>query len=160
KEADRKKVQGYTAEQWAKEQTRANMIQWKKNKIMRAETGAMLRVVRALLNMKMQYSPQELRKPFIIPRVDFAPDYSDPEVKRLVMEHGVRATTDLFNAAATTHHGPAPMTQVNQAMAGVNNAFAEQTYGGVVDVDQIDPTEATEVFDEGQGELEFGDDDV
>lgn len=87
-------------EDWAAAKTKANMIQWRKNKLMRAETGAMLRVVRALLSVKHQYSPAELKKPFAVPTVDFAPDYSDPEVRRAMAEAGIRATADLFGQSA------------------------------------------------------------
>lgn len=90
------KLDHLTPEQWAEARTRKNMIQWRKNKLMRAETGAMLRVVRALLSVKHQYSAAELKKPFAVPTVDFAPDYSDPEVRRAMAEAGIRATADLL----------------------------------------------------------------
>lgn len=89
-----------TPEEWAAAKTKKNMIQWRKNKLMRAETGAMLRVVRALLSVKHQYSAAELKKPFAVPTVDFAPDYSDPEVRKAMAEAGVRATADLFGQSA------------------------------------------------------------
>lgn len=98
-------------EEWAAAKTKANMIQWRKNKLMRAETGAMLRVVRALLGVKHQYSPKELQKPFAVPTVDFAPDYSDPEVRRAMAEAGVRATADLFGQFAV-HQLEAPQQQM------------------------------------------------
>ncbi len=97
---DKKQLKGMMAEDWAEEQTKSNLIQWRKNKLMRAETAAMLRVVRALLNLKMQYSPRELSKPFVVPRVDFSPDYTDPEVRSLLLQHGARAMGDLFGQAA------------------------------------------------------------
>lgn len=73
-----------------------NMIQWRKNKLMRAETGAMLRVIRAALGIKSQYTEDELKKPFIVPRIDFSPDYSDPEVRNALLQHGVEAMSNLF----------------------------------------------------------------
>ncbi|NPV72124.1 MAG: hypothetical protein HPY55_16075 [Firmicutes bacterium] len=82
---------------WVELQVRANLIQWRKNKLMRAETGAMLRVVRALLSLKHQYTIEELKKPFIVPRVDFSPDYRDPEVRKMVLEAGVKAASELFS---------------------------------------------------------------
>jgi hypothetical protein len=95
-----KQRNGLSPEEWAAQKTRANMIQWRKNKLMRAETGAMLRVVRALLSVKHQYSVSELKKPFAVPTVDFAPDYSDPEVRKAMAEAGIRATADLFGQSA------------------------------------------------------------
>lgn len=94
------KLDHLTPEEWAEAKTKKNMIQWRKNKLMRAETGAMLRVVRALLSVKHQYTPAELKKPFAVPTVDFAPDYSDPEVRKAMAEAGIRATADLFGQSA------------------------------------------------------------
>lgn len=94
-------LQGQTPEEYAEEKTRSNMIQWRKNKVMRAETGAMLRVIRALLSIKHQYSPQELKKPFAVPTVDFSPDYSDPEIRKMIAKEGVKATAELFGQSAT-----------------------------------------------------------
>lgn len=94
------KLNGLTQEQWAQAQTRSNMIQWRKNKAMRAETGAILRVVKALLGMRPQYSPAELRKPFVVPRVEFAPDIRDATVRQALLEHGMRATSELFGGSA------------------------------------------------------------
>lgn len=105
------KLDHLTPEQWAEARTRKNMIQWRKNKLMRAETGAMLRVVRALLSVKHQYSAAELKKPFAVPTVDFAPDYSDPEVRRAMAEAGIRATADLFGQS-TMQQIQAPQQQI------------------------------------------------
>jgi hypothetical protein len=71
------------------------LIQWRKTKLQRAETGAMLRVIRMALGIKSTYTAAELSKPFIVPRIDFSPDYSDPEVRRALIEHGVRAMEGL-----------------------------------------------------------------
>lgn len=100
KSLNKDKRDGLSPEEWAEQKTKANMIQWKKNKLMRAETGAMLRVVRALLSIKHQYSPQELQKPFAVPTVDFTPDYSDPEVKRMVAVQSLKSASDLFGQSA------------------------------------------------------------
>lgn len=99
-EKDKSKLNGMTPEDWAQAQTRANMVQWRKNKAMRAETGAMLRVIRAALGMKSQYTREELEKPFIVPRIDFNPDYSDPEVRHILLQNGAQAMSNLFGAVA------------------------------------------------------------
>jgi hypothetical protein len=101
--ADPKKrgyLKGLSPEEWAKKQTRSHMIQWRKNKMMRAETGAMLRVIRAALGMKSQYTKEELQKPFIVPRIDFSPDYSDPAVRQMLLQNGAAAMSNLFGQAA------------------------------------------------------------
>jgi hypothetical protein len=142
-ESDRKKLEGTTPEQWAAAQTKSAMIQWRKNKLMRAETGAMLRVVRALLSIKQQYSPAELTNPFAVPHVDFSPDYTDPEVRKMVMEHGLRATADLFGAAA------APQPQLTEAVPHQvfteeefdDNNFTGDSYEDGDDADHAHPTD-------------------
>jgi len=83
---------------------RANLIQWRKNKLMRAETGAMLRVIRAALGIKSQYTFAELQKPFVVPRIDFSPDYNDPSVRQALLQHGVATMNALFGGATP----PAP----------------------------------------------------
>ncbi len=85
---------------------RTNLIQWRKNKLHRAETGAILRVIRAALGIKSQYTPAELKKPFVVPRIDFSPDYSDPCVRQALIQHGVAAMGALFGTAA-----PLPASQ-------------------------------------------------
>ena len=119
KKLESKQRDGLSPEGWAEAKTKTNMIQWRKNKLMRAETGAMLRVIRALLSIKQQYSPAELKRPFAVPTVDFAPDYSDPEVRKAMAEAGIRATSDLFGQSA-----------VHQFQA------ARQLLGQPVDVDR------------------------
>ncbi len=120
--SDQKKqsyLKGMTVEQWAAAQTKANMIQWRKNKLMRAETGAMLRVIRAALGMKSQYTREELQKPFIVPRIDFSPDYSDPEVRQALIQNGVQAMASLFGQSA-----PAQALAPGQAFANSHPAIA------------------------------------
>lgn len=101
--ADPKKrnyLKGLSPEEWARKQTRSHMIQWRKNKMMRAETGAMLRVIRAALGMKSQYTKEELKKPFVVPRIDFSPDYSDPDVRQMLLQNGATAMAGLFGQSA------------------------------------------------------------
>ncbi len=126
---------GMTPEQWADMQTRTNMIQWKKNKLMRAETGAMLRVVRALLSIKHQYSPAELKKPFAVPTVDFTPDYSDPEVKRMIAAQSLKAASDLFGQGTVQQLNPGQIGQPADAGAFLKQQQGQPPYlGAPIDV--------------------------
>jgi len=72
----------------------------KKHKTKIAATGAKNRVVRALLGVKKTYTIAELKKPFVMPRVILQPDYSDPEVKKLMLAASIQSQTGVF--------GPAP----------------------------------------------------
>jgi hypothetical protein len=83
-------------ERFIRESVRANMIVWRENKNARAETGSRLRLIRTLLGIKSTFTPDELRKPFIVPRVDFVPDLTDPEQKRMAVLQGMKAQSELF----------------------------------------------------------------
>lgn len=78
----------------------ANMIQWRKNLVHRAETGAKLRVIRSLIGMKSTYTADELAKPFVMTTVDFAPDYRDQQVKQMMIRQGMQAMGSLYGAPA------------------------------------------------------------
>lgn len=87
------------------------MQQWRKTAVRRAESGAMLRAIRSALGMKMQFTAAELQKPFAVPRVEWAPDMSDPQVRQMVLAAGVHAMTGLFTQipAMTGGVGMGPM---------------------------------------------------
>ncbi len=158
-----------SAEAWAEAKTRTNMIQWRKNKLMRAETGAMLRVVRALLSIKQQYSPKELLKPFAVPTVDFAPDYSDPEVRRAIAEAGIKATSDLFGQSTTQQISSPQMGQPLDAdeieeghpqLEAATEVFGGEVIDGgeVVEAEIDDSAPAEEPpWEEGESEGQFDD---
>lgn len=110
KKAKEAKLNGMSPEEWAAAQTRSAMIQWRKNKAARAETGAMLRVIRAALALRSQYTISELKKPFVVPRIDFSPDYSDPEVRRAIIENGMPAMASLFGQSAPASSQPFEMS--------------------------------------------------
>jgi len=76
-----------------------NMTQLRKTAAEKAMTGAILRVVRALVGMKGQYTKTELAKPFVVSRVTFSPDYSDPEVRRAMLDQGMNAVSNMFGSA-------------------------------------------------------------
>lgn len=95
---DKAKLGNKTPEQWAKDKTAEDMLRERKFKLRKAETAAMERVIRMALCLKQKYSPAELKKPFAIPKIDFAPDYNDPEVKRALLQQGIRASNNLFGA--------------------------------------------------------------
>jgi hypothetical protein len=75
---------------------RRDVLQKRKHKAKLAETGAMTRVVRALLGLKSAYTAKELEKPFIVVRTVFQPDYSDPETKRQIAAASVLAVAGIF----------------------------------------------------------------
>lgn len=79
----------------------------KKHKTKLAATGARNRVIRALLGLKKTYSPAELAKPFVMPRVILQPDYSDPEVKKLMLQASIQSITGVFGPTPAPEPEPA-----------------------------------------------------
>lgn len=91
-EEDRKK--------YIERQLLINIFQARKDAPQKALTGALLRVVRALTGLKGQYSEGELRRPFILARVNFSPDYDDPAVKSALLEQGIASNFNVFGGRA------------------------------------------------------------
>lgn len=110
-----------------------NMTLLRKTAAEKAMTGAINRVIRALTGLKGQYTKAELEKPFAIPRVTFAPDYTDPEVKRVLLSQGMSSIGSLFGAQAIpTSSAPALEMSGNNSMFNPeeftdNPAFASDT---------------------------------
>ena len=90
---------------------RRDVLQKRKHKIKLAETGAMTRVIRGLLNLKSAYTVPELKKPFIVVRLVFQPDYDDPETKSRMAAAAVGAIAGVFGPAATQSALLPPGTQ-------------------------------------------------
>jgi hypothetical protein len=87
-----------------------DLLRKRKHKLRLAETGAMLAVIRSLLALKSVYTREELDRSFIVPHVIFAPDVTDPEIRRALLASSLRATQDLYGTpppAALTFRGPA-----------------------------------------------------
>jgi len=110
-----KKLKPEEREIWIKKNLRKAVVQWRKHKLRRCETGAYLAVIRAALSLKHAYTRDELMRPFIVPRVDFAPDYNDPEVRRLIMTQGLKATAELFGGAPALMAGQEIQSTQTQA---------------------------------------------
>ncbi len=62
------------------------------------ETKAYLRAVRAAFQLPATFTTEEIRKPWLIPRIDFTPDYSDPQVQAQLATQGASAGADLYPA--------------------------------------------------------------
>ncbi len=73
-----------------------DMLQKRKFRLQLAQTGAMARVIKFIFGLKGTYKIEELKKPFIVPKIVFAPDVNDPQVKAMLMKQGLDATALLF----------------------------------------------------------------
>lgn len=78
-----------------------NMTLLRKTASEKAQTGAILRVIRALLGIKGTYSIAELKKPFAVPTVTFAPDYNDPMVRQAMLQQGMSSMSNMFGTSTT-----------------------------------------------------------
>lgn len=77
-----------------------NMTLLRKTASEKAQTGAILRVIRALLGIKGTYQLDELKKPFAVPTVTFSPDYSDAGVRQAMLQQGMSSMCNMFGAAS------------------------------------------------------------
>lgn len=77
-----------------------DLLYKRKNKVKLSEAGAMNRVVRALLGLKAGYTKAELKKPFVVARIVFRPDYSDPEIRRIMIQKSMESVTGVYGPVA------------------------------------------------------------
>jgi len=107
-----------------------NMTLLRKTASEKAQTGAILRVIRALLGIKGTYKKEELQKPFVVPTVTFAPDYTDPTVRQAMLQQGMNSMGNMFGTASTppaitsTFSSEAFTTEFNPEEEINNPAFA------------------------------------
>jgi hypothetical protein len=73
-----------------------DMLQKRKFRLQLAQTGAMDRVIRKILALKSSYKKAELDKPFVVPKIAFHPDVTDPEVRKALLRQGLDASLALF----------------------------------------------------------------
>jgi len=66
-------------EEKAEVQIERDVIAYWKHMHARCDTGARLRVIRSLLGLKSGYSAEELKKPFVVPAIQFSP-WDDPDM--------------------------------------------------------------------------------
>ena len=67
------------SEELAETNAERDIINYWKHMHARCDTGARSRVIRALFGVKSGYSPVELKKPFVVPTIQFSP-WHDPEM--------------------------------------------------------------------------------
>lgn len=107
------KVADCDREKYIERSVLVNMSLLRKTAAEKAMTGAILRVIRALIGMKGQYTMEELSRPFAVARVTFSPDYNNPAVRREMISQGMSSVGNMFGSAAPaiapgTASAPAP----------------------------------------------------
>jgi len=83
-----------------RERVRQQILQLKEFLLGHAETKAKNRVIRRLLDVKQTYSVADLAKPFVVPRLVYRPDLTDPRELERVQFEGRRAAAELYGGAS------------------------------------------------------------
>lgn len=128
---------------------RRDILAFRKHKAARCETGAYNRVIRGILALQSAYLASDVAKPFMVPKIEFAPNYDDPHI---------RALTDRAIAAdiEQTFGDPSKVTPDDkQAMAKLDemrSAVPKPEWGSGAEILEADP-EVIDVSDISEGEL-------
>lgn len=81
---------------WIETTVRDEMISFKKHIAARTESGAKNRAIRSAYGLKSSYTPEEIKHPFVIPRVVPFFDMRDPEVKKMVLGDALGIIPELY----------------------------------------------------------------
>lgn len=87
-----KTAQKWTLNGWSDKRVR----QARRFGLQLAETKARLRAIRSL-GIKQKFTVEELRKPFVVPRVSFQPDMNNPVVAEIVTRQKLAGVSALFS---------------------------------------------------------------
>ena len=75
------------------------MIQFRKHRVARAQSGAMTRAIRSAFAIRSNYTKEALSRPFVLAKVVFTPDYSNPEVVRFLLAEATGTLRELYGSA-------------------------------------------------------------
>jgi len=92
-------------QEYIDDKSRKEVRRRRKFKDQLCESGAQARVKRDLLGLKTFYTPDELKRPFVVVRVVLKPDYEDPNIKMLLTQAAISAQGQIFGLPP----GGAPM---------------------------------------------------
>jgi len=102
---------------WIDSYVRKELLRARKHKLRKAETGAILAAVRALLGIRSTYNRQDLEKPFVVPRVVFKPDLTDPDIRKAVILGSMKSVAETFGGpeSFSAPANPADVIQIPQS---------------------------------------------
>ncbi len=78
-----------------------------KNASAKTESKAVLRAIRAALQIPHTFAPARASLPFVVIGFNFTPDQSDPEVRRMLVAAGMNASASLYGNDSATPALPA-----------------------------------------------------
>ncbi len=85
-------------EDWVESKIRSEVLRKRKFKVGLAETGALLRMIRAILTIKGTYARDELSQPFVVPKIVFQPNMQDPLVRAALLNQSLKALGSVYGA--------------------------------------------------------------
>lgn len=109
-------------EAWIQEQVRKEALQIKKHLLSRAQSGALARATKSI-GIRETYTPQELQKPFVFPKLVFSPDPNHPQDRAFLLAQGAGAMNQLYKPAEPATVSPGSMTALPPAQAPREVAF-------------------------------------
>lgn len=104
----------------------------------KAETGAKARVVRAITGMKSIYSEEDLRKPFIVPKVSLNTNYllSNKSTRAMILEQAIHSSMNIFGPGQRQISAPGHYDQIVDVTSVAKED--EETDGSTTDANVID----------------------
>jgi len=111
-------------------QVRKAMVAKRKFKVALAESGAKNRAIRSM-GLQSAYTINELKKPFIVPRVNFDPSVlmNDPQAKKMLLENSMSSAKQLY--------GTTPKFYANGDDAIIETSFEETPQPTAEDINQM-----------------------
>lgn len=91
----------------------------------KCESKALLRAMRAALQIPHLYTRAELQKPFVVVGYSFTPDYDDPETKRLLVAHGLAATNTVYGERRALDAPPPEQRAADRILPSEEQVAAE-----------------------------------
>lgn len=117
---------------WIETSVKREVLRIREHKVSHAETKAMERVVRGILQIKATYTPEEAAKPFVVVRIDVQPDLKDPEIRRMLSLQSMQAGGMLFG-----NMGPAQAPSFSQQSVG-STVHDLSDSGNIVDMEEVE----------------------
>lgn len=109
-------------EVWVQEQVRQEALQIKKHLLSRAQSGALARATKSI-GIRETYTPQELQKPFVFPKLVFSPDPNHPQDRAFLLAQGAGAMNQLYKPAEPATVSPGSTTALPPAHVPQDVAF-------------------------------------
>lgn len=95
----KKKKTGTELQNYVDYCVKRDLLYRRKHKVKLCEAGAMNRVIRSLLGLRSGYTKPELQKPFVVARITFRPDYSDPQIRKAMIQKSIESITNVYGGS-------------------------------------------------------------